>query len=532
VSPDPAMTRQADAEHPRSGRHRLLAAGTGVVALLFVGSRVGLLVTSYDANQNWEEPVFLFSAVELQHDGLSHLFDYQDDLNHGGSLVLVLLAVPWLSIAGTSLVALKGVAIVWSTLTLCVAMAVARRYFSPRLALLLGVCLLALSPTAARLNVTLVGSHPESVLPSMLALAAYWEWVRQRHTSNTDSPGVDVALGVAGGVAVWVAYVSTMFVLPLLLLRLAFVRRRRNAIALGAGFLLGIAPWMYQNLWLRPHGALLWMQHLGAHEPGVEQVSGWGGALTGLLASFGLAASVAALLLCIACVAWAGLLAGVVWAPWRRWLPATTLVLLPLLAAPILGLALPAHAALPLYPNEGYYHYRFFVPLQMALMWVLVLGVEMAARRFGPWVTLLAAAAVLGFGAWNLWPLYGHGTRYRPDYARDRAAGCLVFGLAEWDRAGSAPAAMRRLAALSDAPCRDRAFGGLGWALGAEYMKHPDLDAARATLAAIPDRTLRWAACGGFVFVLTRAPESALPAAQRATAIEQVTAFCRPARPS
>ena len=69
----------------------------GLIALLivlaFVGSRAALLVTSYDVNQNWEEPVFLFSATELQRDGIRNIFDHQDDLNHGGSVVVLLLFV-------------------------------------------------------------------------------------------------------------------------------------------------------------------------------------------------------------------------------------------------------------------------------------------------------------------------------------------------------------------------------------------------------------------------------------------------------
>ena len=92
---------------------------------------------------------------------------------HGGSVVLLLLAVPWVRVLGTSLVTLKGVAILWSTLTLCAFVAVGWRYFSPRVGLLWGVLYFALSPTAARLNVTLVGSHPAAMqsLELMVLLA-------------------------------------------------------------------------------------------------------------------------------------------------------------------------------------------------------------------------------------------------------------------------------------------------------------------------------------------------------------------------
>ncbi len=85
-------TTPADDVDTSLGR-RLYAVMIVVVVVGFVATRTALLVTSYDANRNWEEPVFLFSASELARDGVTHVFDYQDDLNHGGSVVVLLLAV-------------------------------------------------------------------------------------------------------------------------------------------------------------------------------------------------------------------------------------------------------------------------------------------------------------------------------------------------------------------------------------------------------------------------------------------------------
>lgn len=154
------------------------------IVVLFAISRAALLVISYDSVSNWEEPAFLFGATELLDVGLGNIFDYRDDLNHGSSVALLALAVPWVGMFGTSLVTLKALAVVWSTLALAAMMAVARRYFSANCALLVGLFYATLSPTLARLDVTLVGSHPEALLPYAIAAGAYLESVRRVRAPN------------------------------------------------------------------------------------------------------------------------------------------------------------------------------------------------------------------------------------------------------------------------------------------------------------------------------------------------------------
>ncbi len=240
-----------DFANPAGPRERrILVAAAGLLVSLFLCGRIGLLLTSYDANKNWEEPVFLFSATELARDGLTHIFDHQDDLNHGGSVLLLLLAVPWVSLVGTSLLALKGVAVLWSALTVGALIVVAWRYCSPTVGLLLGIFYTALSPTLARINITLVGSHPEALLPCTVALACHFEAVRRRTRGLPSNGWVAGALGCACGVAMWVAYISAMFVAPLLLIQLMLIRKWQDRAALCIGLLAGAAPWIWQNVWL------------------------------------------------------------------------------------------------------------------------------------------------------------------------------------------------------------------------------------------------------------------------------------------
>ena len=92
--------------------------GVALFALLlaFFVARFALLQTSWDSNANWEEVVFLFSAAELEEKGVSAIFDHQDDLNHGGSIVVLSALVPWFRLFEANLVSLKSFMIVWSAL--------------------------------------------------------------------------------------------------------------------------------------------------------------------------------------------------------------------------------------------------------------------------------------------------------------------------------------------------------------------------------------------------------------------------------
>lgn len=522
-------TTRANGDRGRHGAAWQLVAAALILAA-FAAARTALLLTSYDANHNWEEPVFLFSATELLRDGMGQVFAHQDDLNHGGSVVLLLLAVPWVSLLGTSMVTLKGVAIVWATLTLTVLMTVAWRYFSPTVALLLGTFYLALSPTLARLDVTLVGSHPEAVLPCTLALGCYLAAVSRRAAGAAESAWISGALGLAAGVAMWVAYVSAMFVLPVVALHLLFARSRRAVAATGVGLLAGALPWAYQNLWLHPHGAIAWLAYLGPSGGTATSSDDVFAPLAVLAGSFGYPPPGGGILL--------GLLGGGLGLLWaavlrRRWpgrLAASPAALLPFALAPVLGAVMLAWATLPLRPNEGYYHARFFVPMQVSLFWTLALAVDFAASSWGRGIAGAAVVAALLAGVWGQAPLFGAGNTYEPDFEKDRLDGCEVFGIAEWDRSGDAPGAIARLAVLSDPVCRQRAFAGLGWPMARRLIDDRNVEAARATLDAIGDRRLRFAACGGVLFYLDRSADSRLTPAARNALLQHVSRHCRSPR--
>lgn len=54
-----------------------------------------------------------------------------------------------------------------------------------------------------------------------------------------------------------------------------------------------------------------------------------------------------------------------------------------------------------------------------------------------------------------------------------------------------------------------------------------DLQSAQGTLAAIDDVVLRWAACGGFWFVVDHTPDATMAPQHRTDALQQMAPLCR-----
>lgn len=440
-------------------RFRLAVAA---LVAVFVCQRAALLLTSLDSSRNWEEPVFAFSAGELARDGLGGLFDHQDDLRHGGSLPLILIGVGVFRLTGGDLLHFKAIALLWSALTLLASVAIAARYFSPAVGLLWGVFYTAASGASARLGVTLVGSHPESLLPCAAAIACYLEELRRDPSRGSGAVWLPPLFGLACAGAVWFAYVSLVFVAPLLAFWLLARPRPRALAGFALGALLGATPWLVQNLWLRPGGAAL------ALEPGEHWL--W----SGLVSSFGSGdrealrrVSLQGLwILALCAVLYVALLRRLRGAP-----RAEQLAVAPFLVAPPLGLLLFALVAPPYQPWDGYYALRYFVPIQASLYWVLALGLERCwPRGRRRWLPLFALL-VLGQGLAAQAGLLGRGSRTPTDWGSTRPRGCRVFGAAEAQRSPDPFSAARRLAALRGARCRLNALAGLGAEFSHAKMK-------------------------------------------------------------
>jgi hypothetical protein len=500
------------------GRARSCVLGAVILAA-FIASRTLLVSTSFDAVYNWEEPVFLYSALELRAHGITNVLDHQDDLSHGGSVPLLLLAMPWTALFGTSLEALKGVAILWAALTLVALMVVGARLVSVPFGLVVGLLWAGLSPHDAALHTTLVGSHPESILFMTLATGAYLD---SRRHSDADLFRT-LAVGVAGGLALWCSYLTAPLVAALVAAKAWTHRGARTLGALATGLVIGASPWILQNLWLRPHGAGQWTARIDHFHSVTAHAWGVTESATRVVESFGLGRVPGTIALAV--LAFLGALALSTHArPAGR--GTTSYAALPVATAIVgtfvaLWLAMPARV-----PGEGYYYARFFVPLHFELYWLSALGIERLRTTVDRRVWVIAAAAILAVWIIGHARLYGTGNDYVADERRDYLAGCTVFGHAELDRARTAEVAVSRLEAISDSECATRALVGYGWAVVSRYTRRLDMDAfSQAIEAAAPGGRLA-PVCAGARQMLDGYYEDAMDEDARTAAAYRLEALC------
>jgi len=407
--------------------------------------------------------------------------------------------------------------------------------------LLIGSLYAGLSENAARLQVTLVGSHPESVLFCTLALAAYWQLLEDDLPYTLDDPArerlVTAALGVFSGLAVWFSYLAAPVVLALLAFA-AVARSQRTGLMLG-GFAAGMLPWMVQNLWLHPHGALQWRERLayfhtirGHTWDGLEILErigrsfGFGEPLGGfvLIVMVGLAVTAATLSTSRgAASSGIGAAAG---ASTRTSIALQPRGTLPLAVAALASTILIAVAQPNAVPDEGYYYYRFFMPLQWALYWLAVLGIAHLPDRTRRRAYVAAFATLLGLSVLGQAPLYGRGNVYEADLARDRASGCAVFGHAELDRSGEPQRALERLEGIDDEPCRLAAFTGYGWALVSRYSRDGRAQDLSDAILAVEQSQLRSQTCAAAEQLMATMYPQAMPEDRRRTGAQFLDAAC------
>jgi hypothetical protein len=441
--------------------------------------------------------------------------------------LLLLAAVPWFHAAPASLVGLKCLMVVWFGLTLVVFLWLVARYLSPLAAVFFGALYVFLSPTLTRMNLTAVGSHPEALLPCGLALAAYFASER-RVRSGAATETTDLALGACSGLALWCSYVSATFVAPLLAVSVGLRRSVRRCALLAFGLVLGLAPWGYQNLYLRPYASLRWYRSIAGAKDLSSLPARAAGRAHELAASFGLPGSGGKIVVSSAAVVILLVAYALVRKLWRVRISQSLWVMAPIALMPCFGFVLLAAADLPRLESENYYSYRFFIPLQISIFLVFALATDLAARLGMRWLVAAALTLVLAAGAWVQMPLYGHGNSYKPDPEAERLRGCFVFGVAEGDRAADSIAALRHLLAVRDRPCREYAFGGLGWWLAGRFRDYGETSEIDSVLRSIDDLGLRRAACNGLAFILSG---DDISPAQRRLARRAIGPICAQARP-
>ncbi len=236
---------RADARWSRSDLAVLLA-----IVVAFLLTRLFWLAARPDTGSYWEETYRWIAAYEILNDPTRPLLDYQADHYQGGSLLMILLAVPAISTLGNSVFAVKLPAILWSTSTLVLLFAVARRWFGRGVATLCGLAFLTGPPLVAFWGMTLMGFHAES---AFLSLAQIGLFLRLLTGARRDAL-TWASFGLACGAGVSFTYI-TLLSAAACALTWSILRARSPRLDLrvgelgwlAAGALVGLAPWIAYN---------------------------------------------------------------------------------------------------------------------------------------------------------------------------------------------------------------------------------------------------------------------------------------------
>jgi 4-amino-4-deoxy-L-arabinose transferase-like glycosyltransferase len=246
-----------------------------VLALLSTSLKVALLLFQRsDVAPAWvlpEEQHRGNIAQEVIEGPLLPVQDYQHAPNVGGSVVVGLLAVPFVALFGDSIAAVRAVPILFNALAVLLLVRVLDRYVSRRAAWIGGALFALAPPGYSLISITAFGTHLENNALTMLALLLYLELHRigigeagnGRGAGSTARSGPEparaplrerrtaLALGVVCGFALYFGYFFGVALLTMLVYELlhdkVFWLRRWFRYAL-VGFVVGFAPWISYNL--------------------------------------------------------------------------------------------------------------------------------------------------------------------------------------------------------------------------------------------------------------------------------------------
>lgn len=216
------------------------------ILLAFVASRILWLATAPASSIYWEETYRWIAANELLHRPFHSLVTYQADPYQGGSLVIILLATGLMKLFGQTALVMKMTAVLYSSVTLTVLYVLARKAFDRSTAIVASAGYLAGPPVAAYWGLTLMGSHSESVLPSLvlilLAMRLLWSQTRTHATWG--------ALGLTAGLGLWFCYTTglTLVACALVWVALRGFPRPRELAAAVLGGVAGMLPWLAYNI--------------------------------------------------------------------------------------------------------------------------------------------------------------------------------------------------------------------------------------------------------------------------------------------
>lgn len=255
--------READPDNTCAQQARRIALWIALVACLV---RLPLFLSpSRAVEADWvhlEEMHRGNVAQEILDGPLLPLQNYHHAPNHGGSLVIGVLAAPAFALLGPNLGVLRLATFLIGVLTAGILARLLARHVSAR-AGWLGGLLFAIPPPGYALNsIPALGTHVESNALALCVLALYLELDR-RADERSFGGWRAFAMGACAGFGAYCEY-STLIVLAAVCVHAGlrdhrfFLRRR--CLTAGAGFVCGFLPWITYNVSHRFGGAFLYRQ--------------------------------------------------------------------------------------------------------------------------------------------------------------------------------------------------------------------------------------------------------------------------------
>ena len=187
------------------------------------------------------------TAVELLDGPILPVLDYQYAHFFGGSLVVSIVAMPFVALFGPSILSVKLAPLVFNALAVALLFLILDRWASRRAAWIGGLSYAVASPGYSLLATTAFGSHVES---NALVLACVYLALRM-YDDDPPRPARALAFGALAGFAVYFGYIVLIALAAIALHRFledrGFVLRRSFGLVL-VGFAVGLSPWLVYNL--------------------------------------------------------------------------------------------------------------------------------------------------------------------------------------------------------------------------------------------------------------------------------------------
>ena len=228
---------------PFLSRHRTFLCLLGLFLVLRL-LQVSSSLVSFD-----DEDGFTMSAVaQLFGDGQWPWYAYQISDWEGGSLVIVLLTIPFYLLLGPSLFALQAAGVLVAAMTMTGLYLLCRHSYGRHEAHLASLLYACFPGPLLQYSMVAHGFHPDSAMLQVLFL---WTLTRALDGPGAPSARRYLLAGVLGGLAVYYAYIAAITVAAgSLVLGWRLLRRRAFSPLLpyAAGLALGVAPLLAYNL--------------------------------------------------------------------------------------------------------------------------------------------------------------------------------------------------------------------------------------------------------------------------------------------